>query len=219
MSQLSPKILLIDTSAIDCTVAISEGEKILVSSTIKIKKFHDRLLAEFTRRALSDLDLEVKDLDAVAISSGPGSFTGLRIGASFAKGLTIGEYPKLISLPTLQLYSIQNENLTKITHKKSITSLITANSGMFYLQNFDLYSNPLNDADFISKDQFQYDPNTHYCGDDKKLESILNIPLETSLLLPESLAKCAYRMFALNNFQKSEEFEPIYIQEFVFKSK
>lgn len=217
MESKNPLILSVDTSAINCTVAISEGSTILVSYSICIKKLHDKLLAEFTNRALNDLSITFAKLDAVAISSGPGSFTGLRIGASFVKGLTVNNHPKFISLPTLQLFSIQSEIFAELSGKESIVSVISANSGMLYTQKFDLLSNPLSEPKFQHSSLLEIDKKSFYCGDGYKIIPELNNPLANQSIFPESLAKSAYRYYESNQFTNSESFEPEYIQDFVFK--
>ncbi len=212
-----PLILSIDTSAVNCTVVISEAEKVLVSYTINIKKLHDRLLADFVKRALNDLSLNFSKINTVAFSSGPGSFTGLRIGASFVKGLTIHNQPKFLALPTLQIFAIQSETLAKALGKTKIIPLIAANSGMIYAQEFDLTSTPLSEPKFLHSDELIIDKDAFYCGDGKNNFPQLNSYPVSDSIQADSLAKLAFRNFSSNNFSDSEAFEPEYIQEFVFK--
>jgi tRNA threonylcarbamoyladenosine biosynthesis protein TsaB len=216
MESQKPLLLSIDTSAATCTIALSEANKVLAAYIVNVKKLHDKLLADLTKRTLQDLSIPFSAINAVAFSSGPGSFTGLRIGASFVKGLTIDGSPKFMSLPTLQLYSIQNELIAKALNMKSINPIILANSGMIYSQLFDLESNPLSNAEFINNTEIEVNPYIFYCSDSEG--QINNNKFQKGFyLLPETLAEAAYRKYMNSEFENSELFEPEYIQEFVFK--
>lgn len=216
MKLQSPLILSIDTSADSCSVLISSKNNLLLSYSIKIKRLHDKLLAELTNRALKDLDISLDAISAVAISSGPGSFTGLRIGASFSKALTIDNSPKLISLPTLYAFAVEFEPFAKLMNYSSITSVISANSGMIYKQIFNLNSEPISDIEFLHKDKLQLNDETLLCGNFDDTIANNNNNFYTKLT-PESIAEAAYRLFLNNKFVNSIDFEPLYIQEFIPK--
>ncbi len=94
-------ILNIETSASVCSVALSHGGEIAGYRESSGDKQHAGSLAIFIRDILLEKQLCVQDLDAVAVSSGPGSYTGLRIGVSTAKGLCYGAKIPLIGIPTL----------------------------------------------------------------------------------------------------------------------
>lgn len=216
MDNLRTLILSIDTSAINCSVVISENNNLLLSYSINLKKLHDKLLADFVKRALSDLSLPFSKISAVAISSGPGSFTGLRIGASFVKALTIDNSPKLIPLPTLQLFSIQAESIAKAYGLSKITSIISANSGMIYSQLFDNNSNCIHEPMFMHSSEVEFSKDSLYCCDTNRIFShdrIINI----NNIYPETLAEGAYRKFQTSSFIDATLYEPEYIQDFVFK--
>ncbi len=119
MEERKHKILAIETSTPTLSLALLENNSILAEYNVFNGSKHDKLCAEFARRLLEDNSLRVEELTAVAVSSGPGSFTGLRIGMAFAKGLTFLNTPKLIIVPTLAAM-IENS--------------------MNFLQNFDLYN-------------------------------------------------------------------------------
>lgn len=217
MEEKKVKLLIIDTSAVNCSVVISENETVIISLSLNIKKLHDKFLAEFVQRALYDLNLKISDINAVAFSSGPGSFTGLRIGASFVKGITIDNSPKLISLPTLQLFAVQSEHIAKSRKSESIISIIPANSGMIYTQEFSLDSTPRSEPIFIGKDELILKENVTYSGLEINIFQEQIESLNFSNISPEALAKAAYRSYINNQFVNSSEFEPEYIQEFIFK--
>ncbi len=100
-------ILNIETSTDYCSVAISKDGKCehfrLMQPDNTRKAAHSELLAVFVNEILDEAKMKVSDLDAVALSGGPGSYTGLRIGASTCKGLCFGGEIPLISVNTLQI--------------------------------------------------------------------------------------------------------------------
>lgn len=94
-------IINIETTAEICSVALSDGTAIKSIRESEAGKSHASLLTVFIEEILSEYHLRVSDLDAVAVSKGPGSYTGLRIGVSTAKGLCYGAHIPLIAVPTL----------------------------------------------------------------------------------------------------------------------
>ena len=96
-------ILNIETSSKICSVALCEGGDVFFSLKSETEMDHAVKLAPFVETALKELKLKEKKLEAVAVSLGPGSYTGLRIGLSFAKGLCFGRKLPLIGVSTLEL--------------------------------------------------------------------------------------------------------------------
>ena len=99
-------ILNIETSTNVCSVAISEDGKCIYEETDSEGPNHAVKLGVFVDEALSFIDSHAIPLDAVAVSSGPGSYTGLRIGTSMAKGICYGLNIPLLSVPTLELLCV-----------------------------------------------------------------------------------------------------------------
>lgn len=99
-------ILHIETSTNVCSVAVSHDGTVIYDNADFIGPNHAEQLGIFIDEALSFIDQSLLQLDAVAVSSGPGSYTGLRIGVSMAKGICYGRDAKLISIPTLQLLCV-----------------------------------------------------------------------------------------------------------------
>lgn len=95
------KILAIDTSSLVASAAVLDGDRLLAEYTINHKKTHSEKLMPVIDRLLEDCETDVADIDAIAVSSGPGSFTGLRIGAATAKGLAHALNKPVIGVPTL----------------------------------------------------------------------------------------------------------------------
>ena len=95
-------ILGIDSSGLVASVALQSDDKLVGEYTIHNKKTHSQTLLPMIHDMLEMADVSVKELDAIAIASGPGSFTGLRIGAATAKGLGGALSIPLIAVPTLE---------------------------------------------------------------------------------------------------------------------
>lgn len=99
-------ILSIDTSTNVCSVAVSENGACIYHDEDKTGPNHAEKLGVFVDQAMSFTDSHAIPFDAVAVSSGPGSYTGLRIGVSMAKGICVGRDLKLVSVPTLELLCV-----------------------------------------------------------------------------------------------------------------
>ena len=97
-----PLILHIETATDICSVALSEGDRELSLVESGQERSHATLLNSFIRQSLTQAGKELKDLDGIAVSKGPGSYTGLRIGASTAKGLAYGLEIPLLASGTLE---------------------------------------------------------------------------------------------------------------------
>ena len=101
-------ILNIETATKNCSVSVADGAKILAFKELNEGKFsHAEKLHSFILEVIEVAKIGMKDLDAVAISKGPGSYTGLRIGVSTAKGLCYALNIPLISIATLKCLTLQ----------------------------------------------------------------------------------------------------------------
>ena len=99
-------ILNIETSTDVCSVAISDNGQVIFNKEDHSGPNHAVKLGVYVDEALSFIDAHGISLEAVAVSCGPGSYTGLRIGVSMAKGICYGRDVKLISIPTLELMAV-----------------------------------------------------------------------------------------------------------------
>ena len=96
------KILSLDTSATVASVAITDGATPLAQYTLNAKNTHSETLLPMIESALSALSLKAADIDLFALSAGPGSFTGVRIGAATVKGLAFGSNKPCVEVSTLE---------------------------------------------------------------------------------------------------------------------
>ena len=95
------KILGLDSSGLVASVAVVEDDRLLAEYTTDYKKTHSQTLLPMLDELKKMIELDCSTLDAIAISSGPGSFTGLRIGSATAKGLGLALKKPLVEVPTL----------------------------------------------------------------------------------------------------------------------
>ena len=95
------KLLALESSGLVASVAIVEDEILIAEYTTDFKKTHSQTLLPMVDEIVSMTETDLSSIDAVAVSAGPGSFTGLRIGAATAKGLCLALDKPLIPVPTL----------------------------------------------------------------------------------------------------------------------
>ncbi len=108
------KVLAIDTTSLAASVALVDEMKVIAEFTTNYKKTHSQTIMPMIDYLKNIVNLDLKSIDYIACSSGPGSFTGLRIGASIAKGLAFAMDKKIVPVPTLDAlaYNIfMNENI------------------------------------------------------------------------------------------------------------
>ena len=101
------RIILIETSTALCSVALADGGRIAASRESDTPKSHAAMTAPFVKEVLDSQGLEIGDCDAVCVSAGPGSYTGLRVGVSTAKGLCFAAGIPLLSVGTLDILARQ----------------------------------------------------------------------------------------------------------------
>lgn len=95
------RVLAIDSSGLTATVAVVEDKQTIAEYTTNFKKTHSQTLLPMIDEMMRMIEMDVSDVDAIAVAGGPGSFTGLRIGSATAKGLGLALDKPLIHVPTL----------------------------------------------------------------------------------------------------------------------
>lgn len=96
------RILALDSSGLVASVAVVEEEQTVAEYTVNYKKTHSQTLLPMLDEVVKMIELDMDTIDAIAVSGGPGSFTGLRIGSATAKGLGLALGKPLIHIPTLE---------------------------------------------------------------------------------------------------------------------
>lgn len=96
------KILALDSSGLVASVALTEDDNLVAEYTIQYKKTHSQTLLPMLEEIRRMVELDLSEVDAIAVAAGPGSFTGLRIGSATAKGLAFALEKPVIPVPTLE---------------------------------------------------------------------------------------------------------------------
>ena len=215
------KILQIETSSKNCSVAISDGEKILclcegVSENYK----QSESLHTYVEWALEGAKLTLKGIEAVSLGKGPGSYTGLRIGASSAKGFCYGLQIPLIA--TNSLKTMIKPFLNK--EYDFIIPLIDARRMEVYSAVFDGNSGEMisaTEAKILDENSYQeyQDKKILFVGDGaKKAKEILQLENaefnETVYPSAKYLIKKAVEKYNRQEFEDVAYFEPFYLKDF-----
>ncbi len=125
------KILAIDTSATVATAALCDGERLLAEYTLNNGNTHSQTVLPMVESLLSAFSLSARDIDLFAVSTGPGSFTGVRIGAATVKGLAFGADTPCVGVSTLEALA---ENAT--LHSGLICPVMNARRSQVYTALF-----------------------------------------------------------------------------------
>ncbi|ALO46239.1 tRNA (adenosine(37)-N6)-threonylcarbamoyltransferase complex dimerization subunit type 1 TsaB [Pseudohongiella spirulinae] len=126
-----PRILAIDTSAALCSVALHNGVQQFFNTSVNTRRHADDLLA-MVQGLLAESGLTLSDLDAIAVVSGPGSFTGLRIGLAVAQGLAFGSDKGIITVSALAMLARCAASQLQST-QSSFAALMAAREQEYYL--------------------------------------------------------------------------------------
>lgn len=94
------KLIALDSSGLTASVAVMEDDILAAEYTIQYKKTHSQTLLPMLAEVRNMIELDLQEVDAVAVASGPGSFTGLRIGSATAKGLSFAMGKPIVAVPT-----------------------------------------------------------------------------------------------------------------------
>lgn len=159
---MSKVILSIETSSNICSSAVIQGDNVLSCVEELCPREHNERLPNFIKITLQDSNKRIEDLDALAISIGPGSFTGLRIGLGFCKGLAYSQGIPIIPVPTIlslafSLRDIAPENGIVYSHSKKVfyqdffwENLVPKINGIAVVKEIDQVFNERKKVDFHS---------------------------------------------------------------------
>lgn len=218
-------ILSIETSSKICSAALFENEKLIHIREEGGEYSHAEKLAVFINEVLQNSTLKYSDLSAVAVSKGPGSYTGLRIGTSTAKGICYALQIPLISVPTLQSMAYMLKKSGKIGDAL-ICPMIDARRMEVYTTvfNADLESIVETSAEIITEDfmkDYLGNSKVYFCGDGSiKAKELLNpngsaIFSEGGLPSAEGIGALAYKKLQQSQFEDVAYFEPFYLKDFI----
>ncbi len=221
-------ILNIETSTDVCSVAISDNGVVVFEKEDHSGPNHAVNLGVFVDEALSYIDSRNIPLEAVAVSCGPGSYTGLRIGVSMAKGICYGRGAKLISVPTLQLLAVPVLLAEQAKEDDAlIVPMLDARRMEVYAQVMDRALKEIRpiQADIVDADTYReyLDRGVVYFfgnGAAKCMETI-NHPNARLIKGIEPLAKnmapLAEKRLVQGQFEDVAYFVPFYLKDFVAK--
>ena len=222
-------ILSIETSTDVCSVAVSQDGTCIFEKEDSSGPNHAVKLGVFVDEALSFIDSHLIPLDAVAVSCGPGSYTGLRIGVSMAKGICYGRSVKLLSVPTLHLLCVPVLLREQIQEENALLCpMLDARRMEVYAQLFDRALNEVRpiQADVVDADTYKsyLDERPVYFfgnGAEKCIE-IINHPNAHLIKNVEPLAKnmfpLAEKRMMNEQFEDVAYFVPFYLKDFVAKT-
>ena len=221
-------ILNIETSTDVCSVAISDSGQVIFNKEDHSGPNHAVKLGVYVDEALDFLDSHGLPLEAVAVSCGPGSYTGLRIGVSMAKGICYGRGVKLIAVPTLELMAVP---VLLGEHPEDEDALIVP---MLDARRMEVYAEVLDralkvvrpiQADIVDADTYKEYLDQHHVyffgnGAAKCMETI-NHPnahlVEGIEPLAKNMAPLAEKRFVEGKFEDVAYFVPFYLKDFVAK--
>ncbi|MES5132724.1 tRNA (adenosine(37)-N6)-threonylcarbamoyltransferase complex dimerization subunit type 1 TsaB [Hoylesella timonensis] len=222
-------ILSIETSTDVCSVAVSQDGTCIFEKEDSSGPNHAVKLGVFVDEALSFIDSHLIPLDAVAVSCGPGSYTGLRIGVSMAKGICYGRSVKLLSVPTLNLLCVPVLLREQIQEENALLCpMLDARRMEVYAQLFDRALNEVRpiQADVVDADTYKsyLDERPVYFfgnGAEKCIE-VINHPNAHLIKNVEPLAKnmfpLAEKRMMNEQFEDVAYFVPFYLKDFVAKT-
>lgn len=222
-------ILNIDTSTDVCSVAVSENGACIFSKEDHSGPNHAVNLGVFVDEAMSFTDNHAIPFDAVAVSSGPGSYTGLRIGVSMAKGICYARDLKLISVPTLATMCVPLLLQEKIEEEDALLCpMIDARRMEVYAQVFDRSLKVVRgiQADVVDENTYRslLDEHVVYFFGNGAEKCMSAIGHDNARFIPgiEPLAKnmfpLAEKKFLNDDFEDVAYFVPFYLKDFVAKT-
>ena len=194
-------ILTLETSTSVCSVALSEGEEVVFEKASFEGPSHAALLGVYMEEALEVAKSKGMKLDAVAVSSGPGSYTGLRIGVSVAKGLCFGYGIPLIGIHTLDILASAAIRKNKEEADCLYCAMLDARRMEVYSSIYDSHLNTIRatTADIVDADSYA---------------SFLENGKVCFFGLAVNMASLSQKAYDDARFENVAYFEPFYLKEF-----
>ncbi|MEL0652761.1 tRNA (adenosine(37)-N6)-threonylcarbamoyltransferase complex dimerization subunit type 1 TsaB [Algibacter sp. TI.3.09] len=218
---MSTFILNIETATTNCSVSIAkDGETIVLKEDNDKSYSHAERLHVYIDAALKEVGITGADLSAIAISKGPGSYTGLRIGVSTAKGLCFALDKPLIAVPTLEALA----NQAPVNHGV-VVAMLDARRMEVYSAIYDSNYNEIRATEAQILDENAFAENlqngkVYFIGNGvEKTKTLITNPnaifIEDKLPSANEMSALAYKKYQNNNFEDVAYFEPYYLKDFV----
>lgn len=217
-------ILNIDTSTNVCSTAVTSDGMVIAHFEDFTGQNHARLLSGFIKGCLDRLrELEIK-LDAIAVSMGPGSYTGLRIGLSEAKGLAYALELPLIGISTLELMAVAVMFNHELEGNELLAPMIDARRMEVYTAVYDMALNPVMAPAPLILDETSYreyldrGPVLFFGNGSDKARQVITSPdarfIADIVPLATDMMALADRAYARRDFIDVAYFTPMYLKEF-----
>jgi len=212
-------ILALETSENICGVCIYFSDEKYFSSAINLKHSHSEMIFEITESLFKIAGIRPPDLDSIAVSEGPGSFTGLRIGFSAAKGIAYGAKLPIIPVPTYEALAYQLSSILKEDYEFIISNKV--NKDEVFFSKFQIKGNNyifVEDLTILTKELFiQKSEAFKVFGN----ASILNGKQVEYPYVPDPLfvAKWAVEFGMSRKTFNYDFLEPNYLKDFIIKEK
>jgi len=214
-------ILCIETTTTNCSVSIAlDGKTIALQEENRENYSHSENLHGFISKALEKANISKSQIDAVAVSMGPGSYTGLRIGVSAAKGLCFALEIPLISVDTLNAFAFQ-----VVEECECIIPMLDARRMEVYSCVFDSNKNKLEEIKAVILDETSFlnyleKGKVVFLGNaNEKFKTVCNHPnavfLEDKLPSANEMAALADFKHKKSDFESVAYFEPYYLKDFI----
>lgn len=213
-------ILNIETATDTCSAALSSGNRIFAERICTEGPSHAVQLPQFIQQLLDEAQHLQQPIEAVAVSAGPGSYTGLRIGVSTAKGICYALGAKLIAIDTLQIIAMSAGAVTEL-----IRPMLDARRMEVYTALYNRAGQRQGNAEaqIVDADTYRAELEAHtvtFCGNGvTKCKSLLQHPhavlAEGVVPLARNMAPIAAQHFAAGLFEDIAYFTPFYLKEFM----
>lgn len=219
-----PRIILIETSTSLCSAAIEQDGKIICSRETAEPRAHASKTAVFVKEMLDECGLRVQDCDAVCVSSGPGSYTGLRVGSSTAKGLCFGAGKPLLAAGTLDILVRQAIRAGLPEGCTAIVPMVDARRMEVYSAVYTPEGKRISEVSPCVVDSSSFSAELAagkvlFIGDGAaKCAPALNFDNAVFVQVnpnANAMAELAEEAFEASDFQNIAYFEPFYLKEFV----
>ena len=223
-------ILQIETATSSCSVALAKDGSAIAVKEINQRNIHAEVITLFIEELLNSAGVKYNDLDAIAVSCGPGSYTGLRIGISTAKGLCFALDKPLIAIETLEAMAagVRRRNGGSINTQMLLCPMIDARRMEVFTAVFDASGNRImpTKAEIIDGNSFNELLACNkilFFGDGAaKCEAVLG-ENSNARFFPgfvnsaADLSQSAFEKFSKNEFEDVAYFEPYYLKDFIGK--
>lgn len=218
------KILAIDTSATAASVAVMQEDKIIGEFFINTSLTHSQTLIPMAEQLLKNISLTVKDLDAVAVNAGPGSFTGVRIGVAAAKGIAFAD-----DLPCISVSTLHSMAYNMLENDCIVCAVMDARCQQVYNALFRVNGKAVErltddralSLDDLKRELERIDEKIVLVGDGTAitekyigglLSNVISAPLNKRIQTASSTAMVASEMFKDGRTMSSEELMPVYLR-------